>query len=575
MSFSLPQHFRRHHLTVALLASAIFSTPAMAALDDAKAILQVLLNKGVISQQDYDKTLEEWNSKPLDSVPPVQFVQDALGVQAKDVQKAVDYTKKDEKNGSVKPSGYGFVSADGERSINLIGLVHFDARSISNGLTDSADKDSASGASNYEVRRARIGLNGSIAKDLDYEILTNLVGSSANLIHRAYINYGYNKNAQFRVGRFKQPFSLEEMTSANATDFQERSYGNQLVASQRLGAMVFGEPRQGFTYALSSYQDGFNELSNTSNIGTLGIGRVTVNFAELNDLNNSVIHFGLGIDKGSYETTPTTATDTGVGASNVTRATILSFRTENRGLGNAYRAQIAGDTVTAGYGVAGNNVANITKNMQGLELALATGPFKFQSEFIDSTYSASSKNYCAVTSTTTYSKCTAGDLYSSSFDLKAKTNYYEFIYNLTGESWANSYKSGAFTTIKPKANFSAGPNGGLGAWQLGVRYSTYTVTEPSSFTGRSDVAGAVSTGSTAVTSSTDQSKWTSRGENSEQAQTVTLGVNWILNPNSRVIFNYAVTKFDRPVTYLTTTTPATLGSTSEEKVVSIRTQINF
>ena len=35
MSFSLPQHFRRQHLTVALLASAIFSTPAMAALDDA------------------------------------------------------------------------------------------------------------------------------------------------------------------------------------------------------------------------------------------------------------------------------------------------------------------------------------------------------------------------------------------------------------------------------------------------------------------------------------------------------------------------------------------------------------
>jgi phosphate-selective porin OprO/OprP len=151
-------------------------------------------------------------------------------------------------------------------------------------------------------------------------------------------------------------------------------------------------------------------------------------------------------------------------------------------------------------------------------------------------------------------------------------NYYEFIYNLTGESWANSYKSGAFTTIKPKANFSAGPNGGLGAWQLGVRYSTYTVTEPSSFTGRSDVAGAVSTGSSTVNS---QAKWTSRGENSEQAQTVTLGVNWILNPNSRVILNYAVTKFDRPVTYLTTTTPATLGSTSEEKVVSIRTQINF
>ncbi len=182
----------------------------------------------------------------------------AFAADEADIQKAIDYVKKHEKDGSFKPSGNGWVSADGERSFNLTGLVHFDSRNIDNGLSESNDKDSASGASNYEVRRARLGFNGSIAKDLDYEILTNLVGSNANLIHRAYINYGFNKNAQFRVGRFKQPFSLEEMTSANAVDFQERSYGNQLVASQRLGAMVFGEPKKGFTYALSSYQDGFN-----------------------------------------------------------------------------------------------------------------------------------------------------------------------------------------------------------------------------------------------------------------------------------------------------------------------------
>ena len=116
----------------------------------------------------------------------------AYAADEADIQKAIEYVKKHEKDGSVKPSGYGWVSADGEKSVNLIGLVHFDSRNIDNGLSESNDKDSASGASNYEVRRARIGLNGSIAKDLDYEILTNLVGSSPNLIHRAYINYGYN-----------------------------------------------------------------------------------------------------------------------------------------------------------------------------------------------------------------------------------------------------------------------------------------------------------------------------------------------------------------------------------------------
>ena len=146
MNLSLSHGLRRRRLTAALLAGAIFSSPAMAALDDAKAILQVLLNKGVITQSDYDKTLDEWNSKPSDSVSPVQFVQDALGVQAKEVQQAVENTKKDEKNGSVKSNGLGLVSADGDSSVNITGMVHFDAHSVDSGLPHLSDKDSAVGA---------------------------------------------------------------------------------------------------------------------------------------------------------------------------------------------------------------------------------------------------------------------------------------------------------------------------------------------------------------------------------------------------------------------------------------------
>ncbi|NDG15272.1 MAG: hypothetical protein EB110_06440, partial [Betaproteobacteria bacterium] len=189
-----------------------------------------------------------------------------------EIQKAIDYVKKHEKDGSVKPNGYGLISADGESSVNFLGVVHFDARNISNGLADSQDKDSASGADNFEVRRARIGINGTLFKNIDYEIITNLVGSSTNTVLRAYVNYNYNPAANIRVGRFKQPFSLEELTTVQGIDFMERSYGNQMVASNRNGVMVFGSPTKGLTYAFSVYQDGFNELSNTNQVGTLGIG---------------------------------------------------------------------------------------------------------------------------------------------------------------------------------------------------------------------------------------------------------------------------------------------------------------
>ena len=343
-----------------------------------------------------------------------------------------------------------------------------------------------------------------------------------------------------------------------------------MVAGQRNGAMVFGSPINGLTYAISAYQDGFNELSNTNQVGTLGIGRVTANLAELRGgSTDTVIHIGAAVDKGKYEVTPTTSTDTGVDASAVTRATILSFRTENRGMSNAYRAQIAGDNVTNGYGVSGNNVANVTKKLQGLELALSTGAFKFQTEHFDSKYSSAVKNYCVIAVS---SGCSASTLVgTTSMDLSATAKYYEFMYNLTGESWANSYRSGAFTTIKPKANFSTGSGGGWGAWQLGVRYSTYQVSEPTAVS-TSDVSSV----STRVFQQISGLKtYYNRGENSENAQTITLGLNWILNPNSRVLMNYSETNFDRPVTYLSTTTPATLGSTSNEKVLSVRTQLNF
>ncbi len=546
---TLPTHLRRHRLALALVGGAVFASPAFALSEDAKLVLQLLVTKGVITQKDYDDTLNAIDSKPAEGVPPVQFVQDALGVTAKEVQKSVEYTKKDEKNGSVRPSGNGTASADGNNTFNFTGLVHYDARSIADGLGQSSDKDSASGADNFEVRRARIGINGTLYKDISYEVLTNVVGSNANLVQRAYVNYGFKPAFQIRVGRFKQPFSLEQLTSSNAIDFMERSYGDQLVPAHRNGAGVFGEPTKGFTYAFSIYQDGFNEISNTNNVGNSNVGRLSLNAADFAKLSNTVIHFGAAADQGRYQVLPTTSTDSGSGASTSTRATILSFRSENRGLANAYRAQIAGDTVTAAYGAAANNAANVSKDLKGLEFALATGGLKFQAEAIKAGYSASAVNYN-----------TAGtNLGTATLDIGADTKYYEIVYNLTGESWSEAYKGGVFGAIKPKSNFSLASGGGLGAWQLALRASEYKASIP------------ILSG-TSRTLETIGGASTTRVENSQGARTTTYGLNWILNPNSRVLLNIARTNFDRPVTYLSTTG---LGTTSKEDVVSVRSQINF
>jgi phosphate-selective porin OprO/OprP len=286
------------------------------------------------------------------------------------------------------------------------------------------------------------------------------------------------------------------------------------------------------------------------------VGRVTLNLAELRDIKDAVLHFGVGYDKGSYQTTPTVGTDTGAAISGLTRGTVLAFRSENRGIANIYRAQISGDVIDPTYGGAANNVANVNKELKGLEIALATGPWKFQSEYFDASYNATAlnKNNASVLQGT------------AKLNLTAKTDYYELVYNITGENWAQSYRNGAFSSIKPKSNFGSG---GTGAWQVGWRVSSYKVGEPASTL----VAGSGTTKTYTNTFGTINGN-TSRGENSATATTNTLGVNWILNPNARLIFNYAETKFGNKVTYLSTT-PADVGFTTKERVASVRTQLNF
>lgn len=459
-------------------------------------------------------------------------------------------------DGAVKPSGFGLLSADGQSSINIYGQFHFDARSIRDGLGESADKDAASGADNFEIRRGRLGIAGTIAKDIEYEFITNTLGSSSNLIHRAYVNYGYKKSSQFRVGRFKQPFSLEEMSSANGIDFMERSYGDQLVPGHRLGLMMHGEPIKGFTYGVSAYQNGFNEVTNTNNVGKSSAARLTLNLAEIQNISNMILHVGLGSDQGRYTILPTVTSDTGAVASSTTRATVLSFRTENRGLANAYRAQLSGDQITPTFGGVANNAANVTNDLKGLEVALANGGFKFQAEYIKAAYSANA-------TIRDYTPATSVALGTAALDVSADTHYYEFIYNLTGEPWASAYKSGVFGTIKPQSNFGMGSGGGWGAWQLAFRISDYKASIPITSGTRSNLE----TFGAGVGSAEDN---TTRVDNSQGARTTTYGVNWILNPNARLMFNYARTEFDRPVQYLSTTG---LGTTNKEDVLSLRWQM--
>jgi len=409
----------------------------------------------------------------------------------------------------------------------VTGRVQFDVRNHTTGAAVVDDRDSASYADGYEIRRARIGVSGTINKDIAYEVVGNAVGSSTNFVDTAFANYGFNKAAQFRAGRFKQPFSLEELTSSNSIDFMERSYGNQVVPGKRLGMMLHGEPSKGITYGLSSFQQDFTQGVSSQRLGNNTAARLAANFAEMQGIEDTVIHVGYAkakmYDKVSHVTSSAGGTST--------TAVVLRTRSENRGINNAYRMRLDGDTLAnTGYSAVGQTFTSIEKSLTGTELAVARGPFKFQMENV--------RNYLNSTSAT-------GDY--ANIDYSA--DYYEVMYNITGESWSKAYKGGAFSGITPGSIFMKDYGGvvgnGIGAWQVGFRRSNYAVNERS-------VSGTSSTGSKA-------------------GATNTLALNWLLNNNARVMLNYSETKFETAFTPVDTT-----GNTiNSERTISLRTQVNF
>ncbi len=506
---------KRVAIAVAAVCASL-SAPVHAT--DSKALLDLMLKKGVITQKDYDEFLEATKEQAENKAFREQRID-------QDVSKAVKFLQKNAPNGFVRPNGAGLETADGNFTMNLTGRVHFDTRMINNSFGNFDDRDSASAANNFEVRRARIGASGTIFKDIGYEVVTNAVGSNANLIDTAFITYGFHKPAQVRIGRFKQPFSLEELTSSNNIDFMERSYINQLIPGKKLGVMLFGEPVQDMTYALSTYQNDFGQATN--NAGREVAGRLTYNFAPTFRLSDSIAHFGVAGTNGTSQIIPTSSGNTRSNASADTRATFIGFRDENRGLSNIYRAQIGGRALnTPAYGGVSDEAANIDKSMGGLEAVYASGPFKLQSEYAIAKYNATT-SVASGTGTVTAS-------------------YVEVVYNLTGEKWSDAYRTGAFSSLRPAKNYSFDNGGGL--WQVGLRYSSY------------DASGVTVSGTNA------------REQNSDKGNTATLGVNWFLNPNSRIMLNYSMTTFGSNVTPLDVT-GATAGK--KEQIISLRTQINF
>jgi phosphate-selective porin OprO/OprP len=151
--------------------------------------------------------------------------------------------------------------------MRVTGQIQADFRSY-DPQNDTTDLDS------FLVRRARLGVEGEVFKYWEYCLLpdfSNNQGTTSDVasprILDAYVNAHYWDFFQVEAGKFKQPFSYEQLVQGRFIPTVERSIIDQLVPARDIGVMVQGEKLldDKFDYAFSFFNGEINDDYDQSN----------------------------------------------------------------------------------------------------------------------------------------------------------------------------------------------------------------------------------------------------------------------------------------------------------------------
>lgn len=304
-----------------------------------------------------------------------------------------------------------------------------------------------------------------------------------------------------RVGNQKEAIGFEHMVSSRFLPFMERSYNQDTF---------YGGAFNGFTPGISAFNSALED-------------RATWNIGLYKPTNNA---FAFNNNDGDYAITGRLTAlpwyvDDGrgllhLGVSGRQATTFddrIRFRTRD-----AIRSGLSATwPIPADTG----NVFGSTMQWVNSEVAAVYGPWTLQAEYLVSLLSGATAADAA-------GNPTGPDL----GNLCYHGGYVQLMYFLTGESDSYSFERASFDRVKPRENFFLVNSEdcrrlfGRGAWQTGVRYNYLDLND--------------------------------KGINGGQLHNFTAGLNWFLNPNMKVQFNYMMT-YRMPSTVPSANYPAGAG----------------
>ena len=333
-------------------------------------------------------------------------------------------------------------------------------------------------------RSARIRLNGTWYTNIAYQAEYDFAGENGQDTPAFYDTYVQFNNIPYigenagsiRVGHFREPFSLEELTSQPARLFLERSlasvfYPSRNARVQWSDALLGPEKQERLTYAVGVFKTTDNWPSSNDGDEDQGYNitaRVTgVPWLRYNG--QQLIHLGAGYSHKN----PDGAT---LGWNVRPETRLTAFRYVNADASGAVPPP-------APFRLTSARADDV--DLYNLEAALLYGPLLLQGEYtwadVDTTFDGN-RNF---------------DGY-----------YIQAAYVLTGENRIYNFQNARFERPKPKKNaIWWGEEGrGWGAWELAARYSSVDLND-----------GGVRGG---------------------EQDSITAGINWFMNPSTKISLNY-------------------------------------
>ena len=302
-----------------------------------------------------------------------------------------------------------------------------------------------------EIRRARMYIQGRMYRDWGYKLQYDFAntGQHGKGIADAFVSYNGFKGIQLKLGHFKDPFSLQDQTSSKYILLTERALPESFSAGRHIGVM-FSKAYQDGTVAGGLFGDKLNKTNGTQHRQNEGWGAgVRATFTPVNK-KTQLVHLGLSLN---YRDTG------GSGA--------ISFKQQ-------------AETHIAGINIVDTGTLRHVKDVfkTDAEIALVKGSVSVQGEYITTMVNRNGMK-----------------------DLNFNGWYTQIGYFLTGE--LHAYHQGHFGGVVPRHALG---EGGIGAWELGVRYSRLNLTDG--------------------------------GVNGGRTSSMTWGVNWYPEPTLRFSANY-------------------------------------